>query len=105
MKEIIHVRPFVDFWFGELWDSDRTVSRRPSSLEEHSEPLKEEEIGGRRLSSCNDTKSLFKIRPKVLQYAKGLAILMVFRIGFHLSGEGGSGFLIASRPDGSACLC
>jgi hypothetical protein len=102
MKEIIHVRPFVDFWFGELliwWDSDRNVSRRPSSLEEHSEPLKEGEMGvfvlQRHEIALQDPA----------QYAKGLAILMVFRIGFHLSGEGGSGFLIARRPDGTACLC
>jgi hypothetical protein len=49
----------------------------------------------------NHTKSLFKIPPKVLQEAKGLAIFTVFRTGLHISGAGGSGILIARQPDGS----
>ena len=49
----------------------------------------------------NNTKSIVKIPPKVLQQAKGLAIFTVFRTGFHISGAGGSGILIARQPDGS----
>jgi len=49
----------------------------------------------------NNTKSIVKIPPKVLQQAKGLAIFTVFRTGFHISGAGGSGILIARQPDGT----
>jgi lipid-binding SYLF domain-containing protein len=49
----------------------------------------------------NNTKSLIKIPPRVLQHAKGLVIFTVFRTGATLSGAGGSGILIARQPDGS----
>ena len=52
----------------------------------------------------NNTKSLVKIPPKVLQNAKGLAIFTVFRTGFSLSGAGGSGILIARQIDGCELL-
>lgn len=49
----------------------------------------------------NNTKSFVKIPPKVLRQAKGLVIFTVFRTGFHISGSGGSGVLIARQADGS----
>jgi lipid-binding SYLF domain-containing protein len=52
----------------------------------------------------NNTKSIIKIPPRVLQQAKGLAIFTVFRAGMSLSGAGGSGILIARQPDGSEYL-
>ncbi|KAF8535983.1 hypothetical protein BDD12DRAFT_853040 [Trichophaea hybrida] len=41
------------------------------------------------------------IPPEVLASAKGLAILTVAKVGFLLTARGGSGLVIARRPDGS----
>jgi hypothetical protein len=52
-------------------------------------------------SSKNNTKSIFKVPPQVLQQANGIVIFTVFRTGFQVSGAGGSGILLARQPDGS----
>lgn len=49
----------------------------------------------------NNTKAIMEIPPKVIAQATGLAIFTVFRTGFHISGSGGAGILIARMPDGS----
>ncbi|KAF7976509.1 hypothetical protein HWV62_6317 [Athelia sp. TMB] len=49
----------------------------------------------------NNTKAIMQIPAKVIAAAQGLAIFTVFRTGFHISGSGGSGILIARQPDGS----
>ena len=40
-------------------------------------------------------------KPPAIQRAKGLAIFTTFRTGFHFSGAGGSGVVVARLPDGS----
>lgn len=46
-------------------------------------------------------KVLRKIPPKALQQACGVAIFTCFRTGFGWSGAGGSGVVLARKPDGS----
>ncbi|KAI1774452.1 hypothetical protein F4818DRAFT_82970 [Hypoxylon cercidicola] len=46
-------------------------------------------------------KVLVKIPRTVIANAKGLAIFTTFRTGFHISGAGGSGLVVARLPDGS----
>ncbi|KAL7624803.1 hypothetical protein AAE478_004017 [Parahypoxylon ruwenzoriense] len=46
-------------------------------------------------------KVLVKIPRSVIANAKGLAIFTTFRTGFHISGAGGSGLVVARLPDGS----
>ncbi|KAI5865218.1 hypothetical protein GGS23DRAFT_594763 [Durotheca rogersii] len=46
-------------------------------------------------------KVLVKIPRSVVANAKGLAIFTTFRTGFHISGAGGSGLVVARLPDGS----
>ncbi|XXG99577.1 ligase of succinyl-coa [Hypoxylon texense] len=46
-------------------------------------------------------KVLCKIPRTVIANAKGLAIFTTFRTGFHISGAGGSGLVVARLPDGS----
>lgn len=47
------------------------------------------------------SKALVKIPQKAIATAAGLAIFTTFRTGLHFSGAGGSGVLVARRPDGS----
>ncbi|KAF3065325.1 hypothetical protein GL218_02740 [Daldinia childiae] len=46
-------------------------------------------------------KVLVKIPQSVIANAKGLAIFTTFRTGFHISGAGGAGLVVARLPDGS----
>ncbi|KAI0879883.1 DUF500-domain-containing protein [Annulohypoxylon maeteangense] len=46
-------------------------------------------------------KVLVKIPQAAIVNAKGLAIFTTFRTGFHISGAGGSGLVVARLPDGS----
>lgn len=46
-------------------------------------------------------KVIRKIPPKALQQACGVAIFTAFRTGFGWSGAGGSGVVLAKKPDGS----
>ncbi|KAI0160067.1 hypothetical protein GGR52DRAFT_176902 [Hypoxylon sp. FL1284] len=46
-------------------------------------------------------KVLVKIPQAAIANAKGLAIFTTFRTGFHISGAGGSGLVVARLPDGS----
>lgn len=46
-------------------------------------------------------KVLVKIPQTVIANAKGLAVFTTFRTGFHISGAGGSGLVVARLPDGS----
>ncbi|KAI1377060.1 hypothetical protein F4677DRAFT_66251 [Hypoxylon crocopeplum] len=46
-------------------------------------------------------KVLVKIPQSAIVNAKGLAIFTTFRTGFHISGAGGSGLVVARLPDGS----
>ncbi|KAI1076669.1 DUF500-domain-containing protein [Whalleya microplaca] len=48
----------------------------------------------------NKPKVLVKIPSSAIASAKGLAIFTTFRTGFHISGAGGSGIVIARRADG-----
>ncbi|KAI0828747.1 hypothetical protein F5Y06DRAFT_221985 [Hypoxylon sp. FL0890] len=45
-------------------------------------------------------KVLVKIPQSAIANAKGLAIFTTFRTGFHISGAGGSGLVVARLPDG-----
>ncbi|KAI0896402.1 DUF500-domain-containing protein [Annulohypoxylon nitens] len=45
-------------------------------------------------------KVLVKIPQSAIVNAKGLAIFTTFRTGFHISGAGGSGLVVARLPDG-----
>ncbi|KAI0017842.1 hypothetical protein F4780DRAFT_754094 [Xylariomycetidae sp. FL0641] len=47
------------------------------------------------------SKVLIKIPTAAIKNAKGLAIFTTFRTGFHISGAGGSGIVMARLPDGS----
>lgn len=47
------------------------------------------------------SKALVKIPQSVIANAKGLAIFTTFRTGFHISGAGGAGLVVARLPDGS----
>ncbi|KAI0847183.1 DUF500-domain-containing protein [Daldinia vernicosa] len=47
------------------------------------------------------SKVLVKIPQSVIANAKGLAIFTTFRTGFHISGAGGAGLVVARLPDGS----
>lgn len=46
-------------------------------------------------------KVLVKIPQKAIQSAAGLAIFTTFRTALHISGAGGSGVIVARRPNGS----
>ncbi|KAK6951514.1 hypothetical protein Daesc_006035 [Daldinia eschscholtzii] len=47
------------------------------------------------------SKALVKIPQSAIANAKGLAIFTTLRTGFHISGAGGSGLVVARLPDGS----
>ncbi|KAI1390480.1 uncharacterized protein F4822DRAFT_393276 [Hypoxylon trugodes] len=67
--------------------SSTPSSSRPSSSSSSSGP-------------SGKSKALVKIPQPVIANAKGLAIFTTFRTGFHISGAGGSGLVVARLPDG-----
>ncbi|KAI1114400.1 hypothetical protein F5Y14DRAFT_414979 [Nemania sp. NC0429] len=52
-------------------------------------------------SSAHSARALKKIPPKIMKNAVGLAVFTSMRSGLWTSGSGGSGVLIARKPDGT----
>ncbi|KAJ9668443.1 hypothetical protein H2201_001491 [Coniosporium apollinis] len=61
----------------------------------------QEETLGTADSPKSKQKVLQKVSPEVIRNAKGLAIFTTMRTGLWVSGAGGSGVLIARKPDGA----